>query len=251
MPVAGPLSSLTPTGSISTIQQDVIDALQGRTDITAAQIANYVAKAVAELTESNPFEELRTTGPNFVLTVGLSIYPTTLFLNSGDDYTFPESMGIYVDYPTNSVVSSIDYKTPRAMELMIAPATQGLPSRFTRYGGNFHLGPTPNNPYTVFLRYQAKHTFSTPPSINDPLYIDSVWFDIVAYGAAQRIAVTKRWTDQAQFLHDILYGDPEYMSTGGKRGRPGLIAGRLFQNERDQMFNTRQVGIVVPRYTAR
>jgi hypothetical protein len=251
MPVSSPLSSLTPTGTIQTIQQDVIDALQGRTDISNAQIANYVAKTVWEITESNPFEELRTTGPNFQLTTGLSIYPTTLFLNAGDDYTFPESMGLYVDYPNNTVVTSIDYKTPRAIELMIAPATQGIPSRFTRYGSNFHLGPTPNAPYTVFLRYQVKHTFSTPPAITDPLYIDNAWFDIIAYGAAQRIAYIKRWTDMGKDIHDRLYGDPEYVSSGGKRGRPGLLAARLFQNERDSMFNTRQVGIVIPRYNAR
>jgi hypothetical protein len=251
MPVLSSLSSLNPTGTISTIQQDVLDALQGRTDISNITIAQYVAKTVWEITESHPFEELRTTGPNFTLTTGLSIYPLELFLNGGDDYTSNESFAIYVDFPTNSVVSPITYKTPAAIEVMIAPATQGVPSRWTRYGANIHLGPTPNAPYTVFMRYQVRHPFSSPPALTDPLYITNSWFDIVAYGAAMRIAITKRWPDQVKSLHDMLYGDPEYITSEGKRGRPGMIAARLFQVERDQRFNTRQLGILVPRYNAR
>jgi len=251
MTVSSSLTALTPTGTIQTIQQDVIDALQGRSDITSVQVANYVAKTVTELTESMPFEELRTTGPNFQLTVGLPIYPLALFMNGGDDYTYNESFAIYVDFPQNSVVSAIDYKTPKAIEMMTAPATQGLPSRWTRYGPNIHLGPVPNQAYTVFMRYQVRHPFSTPAAITDPLYITSSWFDIVAYGAAMRIAVIKRWTDQVKVLHDILYGDPEFAATQGKFGRPGLLSARLMQVERDQKFNTRQLMPIIPRYNAR
>ncbi len=97
MPVSSSLSSLAPTGTIETVKQDIIDALQGRTDITDAQIANYTAKAVWEITESMPFEELRTTGPNFVLTQYLPVYPLALFMNGGDDYTSNESFAIYND----------------------------------------------------------------------------------------------------------------------------------------------------------
>ena len=251
MPVLSPLTSLTPTGTIQTIQQDVIDALQGRTDISSAQVANYVAKAVIEITESNPFEELRTNGPNYTLLTGLATYPLALFMNGGDDYTSNESFAIYVDFPTNSVVSPLVYKTPAAIEMMIAPATQGVPSRWTRYGANILLGPTPNNPYTVFMRYQVRHPFSTPAAITDPLYITNSWFDIIAYAAAMRIAIVKRWTDQRKELHDMLYGDPEFINSDGKRGRPGLIAARTFQVERDQKFSTRQLMPIVPRYTTR
>ena len=251
MPVLSSLSSLTPTGTIATLQQDVIDALQGRTDITTTMIANYVAKTVIEITESMPFEELRTTGPTYNLIQYQPIYPLALFMNGGDDYTSNESFVIYIDYPTNSVVNTMKYRTPRAIEMMIAPATQGIPAWWTRFGPNVHFGPTPNNTYSVFMRYQVRHPFSTPAAISDPLYITNSWFDIVAYGAAERIAIVKRWTDQAKTLHDILYGDPEYQLTQGKRGRPGLIAARRMQVERDQMFDTRMLTPIIPRYNSR
>jgi hypothetical protein len=251
MPISPPLSALTPTGTVATIQQDVLDALQGRTDVSPAQIANAVSKSVFEITESQPFEELRTVGPNFTLTQYLTTYPIDVFLNEGDDYTSNESFAIYIDYPGNTVANSMKYRTPKAMETMIAPATQGVPSYWTRFGPNISVGPTPNQPYTMFMRYQVRHPFSTPASINDPLYITNSWFDIVAYAAAMRICITKRWTDQRKELHDLLYGDPEYISSEGKKGRPGLIAARLFQVERDQRFDTRQLMPVTPRYNQR
>lgn len=251
MPVLSALSTLTPTGTIATIQQDVLDALQGRTDVSATTIANYVAKAVAEITESNPFEELRTTGPQFNLIMGQPIYNLALFMNGGDDYTINESFAIYIDFPNNTVVNSLKYRTPKAIENMIGPATMGIPAWWTRYGPNIHFAPVPNNTYTVFMRYQVKHPFSSPPAITDPLYINSTWFDIVAYSAAMRIAITKRWTDQYKELHDLLFGDPEFVASQGKRGRPGLIQARLFQVERDEMFDTRQLTPTVPRYNAR
>lgn len=239
------------TGTIETLQPLVIDALQGRTDISDATVAQYVALSMREITESYPFEELRTTGPLYNLTTGQPIYPISVFMNSQDSYTLNESFAIYVDYPNNTVVANLKYKTPRAIELMIAPATQGVPAWWTRYGTNIHLGPTPFAPYAVFMRYQVKHVFSNPPSIADAIYIPHSWFDIVAYAAAERIAIVKRWTDQRKELHDLLYGDPEFVNSQGRRGRPGLIAARLFQVERDQMFDTRQLMPLVPRYNCR
>lgn len=240
------------TGTIADMQSDVLDALQGRTDVPASMVANYVAKTVRELTESYPFEELRTTGPQVVLTINQAIYPYVTFLNTGDDYTSNESFAIYVDYPNNTVPGPIIYKTPAAIETMIGPATLGIPSRWTRYGTNIHLGPVPNAAYTVFMRYQVAHPFTVPvPQITDAIFVPKTWYDIVAYGAAMRICVPKRWPDQYQFLHDMLYGDPEYIKSDGKRGRPGLIAARVFQVERDQKFSTRQLMPVVSRYTAR
>jgi hypothetical protein len=239
------------TGTIADIQQDVIDALQGRTDISATQIANYAAKTIREITESYPFEELRTTGPNFSLTLGQAIYPIQSFLNPPDDYTLPESFAVYVDFPNNTVIANLDYKTPKSIELMIAPATLGLPSRWTRYGSNIHIGPTPNNPYVVFMRYQIRHRFSNPPALTDPIFLPQSWYDVIAYGTAERIAIIKRWTDQRQELHDLIWGDPEFVNSDGKKGRPGLIAAHLFQVERDQKFNTRQIMPTIPRYNSR
>ncbi len=134
---------------------------------------------------------------------------------------------------------------------MMTQATRGIPAYWTRYGQNIHLAPTPYQQFTVFMRYQVRHPFSTPAAQTDPLYITNSWFDIVAYAAAMRIAIVKRWTDQRKELHDMLYGDPEYVMTEGKRGRPGLIAARIMQVERDEKFDTRQLMPISPRYNAR
>lgn len=230
----------------------VIEALQQRTDV-ATFVPKYIKKAIIEITESQAFEELRRTGPKVTLTAGQPIYAVSQFLASGDDYSSPEVMVIYVDTPTNTVVDVVQYKTPQAIERMIAPATKGLPSRFTRYGTNFHFGPTPDKGYTTFLRYQVRHPFPTDVNAlgGAPLFIPDTWEEIVEYAAALRLAVVKRWNDQAKILHDLLYGDPEFQSTQGLRGRPGLIAARTLQNERDAKFNSRQLGIRTARINAR
>lgn len=246
-----------PGGSSRTIADlvpGVIEALQQRTDVTSIA-PKYIRKALIELTESTTFEELRRTGPQVNLTPNQSIYPVGFFLNTGDDYNYPEVMTIFVDSPTNTVVDVVEYKNPQAIERMIAPATVGLPSRYTRYGANFHFGPTPNLAYTVYLRYQVKHPFPADLSqtalLGQQVFIPDSWEEIVEYAAAERIAVVKRWNDQAKMLHDLLFGDPEFQVSEGKRGRPGLVAARLLQNERDSKFNSRQLGIMIGRYNGR
>jgi hypothetical protein len=239
------------TGTINDIKQDVIDALQGRTDISDGQIANYVAKSIRELSESSPFPELQQTGPQVSMTIGQAIYPVATFVNTGDTYSMPEVFVIYIDYPMNTVSVQMKYRTPTAIETMIAPAVQGIPAWWTRYASNFHFGPVPQNAFTVFLRYQVKHPFSPVPVLTDPIYMPHSWYDIIAYSAAMRIAVIKRWTDQRKELHDMLFGDPEYINSLGKRGRPGLIAARLFQQERDEAYNSRQMTPVVARVNPR
>ena len=239
------------TGTIGDLKQDVIDALQGRTDISDDQISRYVARTVRELTESQPFPELQNTGPLVTLTIGQAIYPISTFLNTSDSYSMPESFTCFIDTPTNTVTAPIRYKTPAAIETLTASAVQGIPTWYTRFGSNFHFGPVPAAAYTVFLRYQTKHPFSPSPALGDPLYMPHSWYDIVAYGAAMRIAVVKRWTDQRKELHDMLYGDPEFQNSQGKRGRPGLIAARTFQQERDEAYNSRQLSVVVSRINAR
>jgi hypothetical protein len=236
---------------VNDLVPEVINALQQRTDV--APIAPlYIMRAIQEITESTEFEELRTTGPNVNLTQGVADYPITSFLNSGDDYTSPEVMTIYLDYPTNTIKSLLAYKTPAAIEIMTSSATQGLPGKFTRYGTNFRFGPTPNATYTVFLRYQRRHPF---PSSTDAvaiggqrIHVPDTWEEIIIYTAALRIAIVKRWTDQAKMYHDILYGDPEYMSSQGKLGRPGILSARILQAERDGMFNSRQLMVRISRY---
>ena len=231
---------------------EVRDALQQRTDVDDLS-PRYLKRAIQEVTESYPFEELRTTGPTVALTTGQPEYPDTFFLNSGEEYTQLPVLTVYVDFPTNQVKTVLQYKTPPAMEPMTSAVTVGIPSRWTRFGGKFLLGPTPNQNYSMFARYQMRHPFPVQESDlpNAPVYLPDSWGEIVVYAAAERIALVKRWTDQIKVLHDILYGDPEYSVSEGKRGRPGLIAARLFQQERDQAYSSRQLMPRVARYTYR
>src|SRR6266851_6307204 len=135
---------------INDLIPEVVNALQGRSDI-AALVPLYMKRTLQEITDNYPFEELRTTGPLVSLTANLSTYPASVFLNTSDDYTIHSSFALYVDFPRNTVISSVTYKTPAAIEVMIAPATKGIPSKWTRYGPNIFLGPTPDKPYQVFF----------------------------------------------------------------------------------------------------
>lgn len=236
--------------TITQLTPDVTDALQGRTDITTTQYVKYIQRALREITISYPFEELRVTGPNVSLTANVATYATTLFTTSGEPLAMVESWPVFIDYPSNTVKHPLDYKTPKAIESMTSPTATGVPTYWTRYGSNFFIAPVPDQPYLSFMRYQRQHPFPANDG-TDPILVPDDWMDIVAYAAAQRIAVIKRWNEQAKALHDMLYGDPEYVASEGKRGRPGLIAARLMQVERDQRLNSRRIGISVPRYTAR
>ena len=230
----------------------VIDALQGRTDV-ASIIPKYVKRAVQELCESNPFEELKITGPVKALTIGQAMYPVAFFLNPGDDYVQIPSFACYVDFPNNTVITVLKYKTVMAIEPMSTQATQGVPSRWSRFGANIILGPTPNQQYGVYMRYQLRNNF--PQDETDlsgvKIRVPDTWEEIVIYGAAERVAVVKRWNDQASYLHTLLWGDPASRAKDGTLARPGLIAARTLQIERDQQHNERQIMIRVSRYNAR
>lgn len=238
------------TRTIGDLVPDVAEALQERTDI-AAITPRYIRKAIIELTESTPFEELRRIGPSVTTTLGLATYPVSFFLNVADDYNYMETLVVFIDPGSNTVKYALDYMTPKAIETITAPATTGLPAYWSRFGTNIYLAPTPNAAYTMFARYQVKHPFPEDLSAlaSQPLMLPDSWEEIVVYSAALRIAIVKRLNDQAAMLHSALFGDPEFQMTQGKLGRPGLIAARILQVERDQKFNTRRLGILVPHYT--
>lgn len=245
-----------PGGSTKTINDlipDVIDALQGRTDV-ASLVPRYARRAIQEITANNSFEELRRTGPTVTLTVGTAIYSASLFLNSADDYSYPEVFTIFVDPPNNTTFDTLKYKTPIAITPLTSPATKGTPGWWSRFGPSFFFGPNPDNTYSVFLRYQVKHPFTPDVTSlgSSTLFLPDDWEEIVVYATAERIALVKRWNDQVDMIHKILWGDPAAgTSVDGTMARPGLVKARQLQVERDQKFNTRNLGIIVPRYTSR
>ena len=240
------------TKPISYFVPYVIDALQGRTDVSAIA-PKYIKRAVQEVCESNSFEELKITGPTVQLTTGQPYYPAAFFLNPGDDYVQIPSFIIFVDFPNSTVQTTIQYKNVMAIDPMLGSATQGLPSRWTRYGTQIFIGPVPNQPYSVFMRYQLRHRFPLDETDLSGvlIHVPDTWEEIIAYAAAERIAVVKRWNDQAIYLHNLLWGDPESRTSEGKLGRPGLIAARTLQIERDSQHNSRALMIRVSRMNPR
>lgn len=242
-----------PGASVRTIGDlvpDVVEALQQRTDV-APIIPRYIRKALIEITESTPFEELRRTGPTVTLTPNQANYPVSFFLNPGDDYNFMEAFTIFVDPGTNQVSYPLDYMAPKAIQSILSPSTIGIPAWWTRFGTGFSFAPVPNNTFSVFSLYQVKHPFPDDFSAlaGQKLMITDSWEEIVVYSAALRVAIVKRWNDQANVLHGVLFGDPEFQASEGKRGRPGIMSARMLQVERDQKFNSRRLGIKVARYT--
>jgi hypothetical protein len=242
---------------IQDLVPDVIEALQNRQDITTAQAASWLVRTLKELTPKYPFEELRIIGPTVIVGPGRgyqgssNVYPVSYFLNSGDDYSRSEDPVIYFSgglQSTSTIATlatgptyAMDYMQPKAIQpLMNVPG--GIPFKYSRYGGNFWFGAAPTSNFAVFLPYQKKHPFTDNNVLTSPVYIASEWEQVVCYDAARRGAVAKRWNEQASYLHELLYGDPDNPDK-----RPGLIAALTLQQERDQRLSTRNVTMRVER----
>jgi len=234
--------------------------LQNRSDVSETQ-ANpemrpsvWLRKAITNLSSKYIYEELRVIGPMVTLGPGLgfqgsnSIYPVKMFLQPGDDYTFnATSMVIFLDPPNNTVGYPMDYMQPKAI-VPLVNIPGGVPFKYTRYGSNFWFGVQPGNTYNVYFPYQRKHSFNKDNLINSEVFIPEDWIEAVEWSAAERGAQVLRWNDQATFIHTTLFGDPEYQSSGGVTGRPGLLAGLILQQERDQSQSVRQMVCVSQRY---
>jgi hypothetical protein len=111
----------------------------------------------------------------------------------------------------------------------------------------YWFGTQPGTNYSVYLPYQRRHPFN-PDLVTSPIYLPQEWNDICAIGAAERGAVTLRWSDHASYLHQLLWGDPASQMKDGQLARPGLIAARTFQVEKDRRLSTVQISPMVSRY---
>jgi hypothetical protein len=126
--------------------------------------------------------------------------------------------------------------------------TGGIPNKYTRYGTQFWIATQPNVNYVMYLPYQMRHPFVDTNLPSSPVFVPPSWFSIVAYSAAERGAIANRWNDQANFIHQILYGDPSSQMKDGTLGRPGLMAAMTLQIERDRRLSTIQITPRVQRY---
>jgi hypothetical protein len=258
------------TQTINGLVNKVKAALQNRPDVSETQAnpemrpSGWIRDTLRELTANYPFEELRKPGPLVTIGPGLGyqrsnyMYPVSMFLFAGDDMTLMEdpviflnpiqaaSVGFVGTVTGSTVAYPMDYLTPKAIQPMLF-IPGGIPFRYTRYGNMFWFGTQPGSNFNVYLPYQVRHPFD-PSLPTTPIKVPQEWEDIVAYGAAERGAVTLRWNDQASYLHNLLYGDPASQLKDGTLGRPGLIAARLLQQERDRRLSTIQITPMVSRY---
>lgn len=256
--------------TVNTLINKVAAALQNRQDVTETQTnpemrpSAWIRDALREITANWPFEELRVIGPMVTLGPGLGyqgsnyMYPVASFLNKGDDMTLMEDPVIFLTprqavsvglVATTSNVSaySMDHLTPKAIQtLLFQPG--GVPFKYTRYGNMFWFGSQPGSNYNTYLPYQVRHPFNEENLTGSPVRVPADWFDIVAYAAAERGAIAFRWNEHATYIHNVLYGDPKFQQSGGEEGRPGLIAARILQPERDRRLSPVQIMIGASRY---
>jgi len=173
----------TPGGSPITIKGLILKvqaALQNRSDVDETQTnpemrpSAWIRDALREITESQPFEELRTSGPLVNIGPGLGLngssyaYAVSYFLNSGDDYTMTEDPVIFLSPVQAASVGLVtngggaygmDYMTPKAIQpLLFIPG--GIPFKYTRFGNQFWFGTQPGQNYQVYLPYQMRHPFN-------------------------------------------------------------------------------------------
>lgn len=234
-----------PTGGIWT-------KLAQRSDLISQGVYQELMEAIRELSRDVRFQYLEKTGPQFTLVPGQNNYDLNNFLLFGDYDkqinlipSFFRFFNPYQGAGQTNAGSTILWKTIDALELMFQ--TPGVPTYFTRYGGQIWLAPQPNQALIVYFRYQVQHPFSNPPVATDLFMLDDEWKEIAEYAAALRLAGNMRMMDYASQYHTTLFGDPEFQRSSGGRGMPGLIFRRITQMEGDSESMPKQIKPMVPR----
>jgi hypothetical protein len=234
----------------------LIRLLAGRT-VSQADGADWVRKAILELTEDYPFPQLEANGPivNFDLTIGAGPYPLSFLelpADAGIEINKINSFFVYYNVYNAPLTASnginpgypMKYKTIGDMEMEIN--TLGLPVHWTRSNDAFWFGFSPNMNYPFYARYQFEHPFPNAGTVNayeDPILMPNSWQDIVEYASAERAANELRLYDIASGYHTTVFGDPLFERSGGTQGCPGLLFKRTSQRERDQTTTTKQMRV--------
>lgn len=250
--------------TVNDLVPGVIEALQGKTNITPTQVGNWLRTAILNITENRTFMELQVTGP--LVNIGPSLgfqgsnymYLVSYFLNDGDDYTLMEDPVIFLNQTqavsvglvgagisTNGGTSFVGYPmdrmSPKAIQsLLFVPG--GVPYKYTRYGQMFWFGSQPGQNYQVYLPYQRRHPFDDGNVLASQLYFPTTWMMVMEYAAAILGAQANRWSDMIPVLKNVLYGDPK------RPDEPGLIKSLSPQDVRDANKSSRQLMPIVGDY---
>ena len=262
------MASAPPASTNITIQDLITEVqgwLQNRQDASESQTnatmrpSFALKRSLQELTANYEFEELKVTGPVQNIGPGLGYqgsnyaYPVAQFLNPGDDVTLTfdpviwltpaqaQQAGLAVTSTNNGGAYSMNYMSEKAIQtILFVPG--GVPYNYTRHGNQFWFGTQPGSVYQVYLPYQVRHPFDDDNLTASPVLIPSDWHEVAVISAAERLAVKLRWNDQAGFLHNILYGDPENPE------KLGLVAQHLQQPERDRRLSPMMLQVGYERY---
>lgn len=225
--------------------------LGNRTDLTTLDangntpIYQYIADAVTELTDTFQFHELRTTGPLLGLITSQNTYSKYFWTNGGEAWTDVNNFFLQLD-ATSGIGWRVEYRDISIVQPM--SVISAIPVYWAQQGESIILGFKPQQAYNTQWSYQRKHPFSVPVNKLDRIYMPDVWKEVVEYAAALRGAIEKRAMDYIQLYSQALNGDEDYYRSGGKKGKPGLIFGRISQEQRNKTHNSRQLAPVVQRY---
>ena len=238
--------------TVGTIQGTLPRLMSGR-NMQASDMADWIRKAVLELTESYKFPALQATGPTVQLTMNNpGPYPYSTFLQPADstlEIECIDSFFLYYQTPTFPLTATngenpgypLHFRTIDTMEIEINIA--GIPIHWTRHEGQLYFGFAPNQTYYLYARYRKEHPFSTPPQASDVIFMPNSWQDIVEYASAERAANEMRLWDIAKGYHTAIYGDPLFERSGGTEGCPGLVFKRVSQEQQDQGTTTKQMRV--------
>lgn len=241
-------TSATPNGG-------VMSKLAMRSDLLSLGGFTWLMDSILEFSRNYRFQWLEQTGPLFTLSPKIYSYPLDNFLIPADigrvANLIPSMFRYFNTYqqnPSGNYIvnpgSQLTWKSVDAIELLFN--TPGIPAYFTRFGSQILIAPIPQQPLSIFMRYQVEHPFSATPTGTDPFLLDNDWREIAEYAAAERGAITLRMMDYAQSYHTVLFGDPEFERSSGGRGNPGLIFRRIPQPESDSESMMKQIRPMVP-----
>jgi hypothetical protein len=231
--------------TIDSLVQGVVAKLANRVD-AASNAPFWIKRTIQEMTESYPFIELEETSGVVQFTTGTAIYNKTFFTKGAVKATMFSEISVYIDYPNNSKTNPIFFRELQ----VVSPMTQipGLPCFWTQHGDDLIFGLNPQNPYSVYARYQREHSFDAVLG-NTIIKMPGSWEELIEYGAAERGAIELRMLDYVTLYHSILFGDPEFELSSGAKGKPGLIFRRLSQHDRNSSNNAKQMPPQQKRYT--
>lgn len=237
--------------TIGALSSGVAALLMGRTQYNNT-LAEYATKTALELGENYKFPGLQTTGPVVSLVPLQAVYDPDYFTQVIDDGLEVNKINSFFifnnPYATLNSINdqnsgyNLTFSTIDNIEVLIN--IPGIPVKWSRFENQIWLGSVPDQPYSIYARYQHENPFPNRGTIdanNDTIFMPNTWQDIMEYVTAMRIARDLNLATKANELFTTLYGDQKFQATSGMEGSPGLIFQRTSQENRDQTTSVKSM----------